>query len=82
MAECLRGRFPRPAASAGPVCLTLHRDGFIERVLAGTDKGTAPMYAHLASCGACGEEAGSFLLLAAEDEGVDPGPGLRRLEAR
>ena len=82
MAECLRSRCPRPAAPAGPICLTLHRDEFIGRVLAGTDKGTAPLYAQLASCGACGEEAGSLLLLAAEDEGGDPGPGLRRLEAR
>jgi hypothetical protein len=56
-------------------------DEFVERVLAGTDHGTAPMHAHLAGCGACGEEARSLLLLAAEEEGVDPAPGLRRLDA-
>jgi hypothetical protein len=56
-------------------------DEFVERMLGGTDEGRTPMHAHLSGCGACGEEARSLLLLAAEDAGIDPGCGLRRLGA-
>lgn len=56
-------------------------DEYVEQVLADKHTGMPAMRAHLAGCGACGEEARSLLLLVAEDEGIDPNPGLRRLAA-
>ncbi|MET3921402.1 hypothetical protein [Arthrobacter sp. UYEF20] len=57
-------------------------DEYVEQVLAGTAVSVPAMRAHLIGCAACGEEARSLLLLVAEDEGIDPGPGLRRLTYR
>jgi alkylation response protein AidB-like acyl-CoA dehydrogenase len=54
-------------------------DEYVERVLAGTSGQLPAMRAHLIGCAACGEEARSLLLLAAQDQGIDPAPGLRLL---
>ncbi|WP_427006638.1 hypothetical protein [Pseudarthrobacter sp. H2] len=56
-------------------------DEYVERLLAGSSAPMPAMRAHLIGCAACREEARSLLLLVAEDEGLDPGPGLRRLTA-
>jgi len=54
-------------------------DVYVEHVLAGKAGQMPAMRAHLIGCAACGEEARSLLLLAAQDQGLDPGPGLRLL---
>ncbi|EMY35881.1 hypothetical protein D477_001709 [Arthrobacter crystallopoietes BAB-32] len=54
-------------------------DEFVDRLLTDGPTGMPALHAHLAGCGACGEEARSLLLLVAADEGIDPAPGLRRL---
>ncbi|HET9500675.1 MAG TPA: hypothetical protein VFO98_10470 [Marmoricola sp.] len=54
-------------------------DQYVERVFGRGPVGMPAMAAHLAGCPACAEEAGTLVLLAAEDAGTDPGPALDRL---
>jgi hypothetical protein len=53
-------------------------DQYVEMALSGGAE-MPGMRAHLAGCPACSEEATSLLLLAAAEQGVDPGPALRRM---
>ena len=55
-------------------------DVYVETVLADPDSADLPeMTVHLSGCAACAEETVSLLLLVAEQDGLDPGPALRRL---
>ncbi|WP_427015521.1 hypothetical protein ACQCSX_11880 [Pseudarthrobacter sp. P1] len=56
-------------------------DAYIELLLADAPHANPGLRAHLSGCSACYEEARSLLLLAAEDDGVDPDGALRRLDA-
>ncbi|MGO4189951.1 hypothetical protein [Pseudarthrobacter sp. TAF60_1] len=55
-------------------------DAYVEILLSGAPDSMPGLRAHLLGCSACFEEARSLLLIAAADDGVDPGPALRRLE--
>jgi hypothetical protein len=61
-------------------------DRYVEVLLSGGAQPTpaelAAMPAHLAGCSACAEEATTLVLLAATDDGLDPGPALHRLTGR
>lgn len=60
-------------------------DRYVEALLSGTAATAAElgaMPAHLSGCSACAEEATTVLLLAAGEEGVDPGDALRRMTTR
>jgi hypothetical protein len=54
-------------------------DRYVEALLGDTGHNLPAMRAHLAGCSACAEEAVSLLRLVADEDGVDPAPGLRRL---
>ena len=60
-------------------------DRYVEALLSDGTEPTSDdlgaMPAHLAGCSACAEEATTLLLLAASDEGIDPGEALHRLAA-
>jgi hypothetical protein len=55
-------------------------DVYVETILADPDSADLPeMGVHLSGCAACAEETVSLLLLVAEQDGLDPGPALRRV---
>ncbi len=49
-----------------------HLDEYVELVLAGAAERLPAMTVPLRGCPACSEEAGTVLVLAAEDAGLDP----------
>ena len=55
-------------------------DRYVEALLSDPDHDLPAMRTHLAGCAACAEEARSLISLVAEQDAVDPGPALRRLE--
>lgn len=58
-------------------------DLYVETMLADPDTDQLPeMRVHLDGCAACAEEAESLLVLVAEQDGLDPGPALRRCQER
>ncbi len=60
-------------------CFTL-MDVYVETILADPDSADLPeMGVHRSGCAACAEETVSLLLLVAEQDGLDPGPALRRV---
>jgi hypothetical protein len=54
-------------------------DHFVEARLADPSAPARAMDVHLAACPACAEEAVSLTILVAGDDGIDPGPALRRI---
>jgi hypothetical protein len=54
-------------------------DRYVEQLIRGHEVDSPGMPGHLRGCAACCDEARSLLLLAADDEGLDPGSALRRL---
>jgi hypothetical protein len=56
-------------------------DSHVEALLAGGTGHSKAMAVHLAGCAACAEEAQSLLLFVAGQDGTDPAPALRRLQA-
>ena len=56
-------------------------DGYVEALLSGNEPDLPAMRTHLAGCAACAEEARSLVVFVAEQDGRDPAPALRRLEA-
>jgi len=55
-------------------------DEYVEHLLAGHFDAMPAMRAHVRGCPACAEEAGTLLVLAAEDADLDPAPALAWLE--
>jgi hypothetical protein len=56
-------------------------DAYAERRAADPAHADPVMDTHLAGCSACAEEAMTVLLLAADDDGMDPADAVRRLAA-
>ena len=54
-------------------------DGLLTEGRPPADDEMAAMPAHLSGCSACAEEAGTLLVLAAEEAGIDPTEALRHL---
>lgn len=54
-------------------------DEYVELLLAGAEDRMPAMAVHLRGCPACAEEAETVLVLAAEDERLDPGAAVDRL---